>query len=113
MDDSILGTIAEQMLGDSEETGFDSNLKMFLNSAISDLQYIGYEKPDFEVVDRTQTWGDLFEEDTTKELQRSIREYLYLSVKVKFDPPQSSALMTHYIERMNRLEWQIRSNTDY
>lgn len=86
------------MLGGNveEETHFDLDLKVLINSAFTKLCQLGVG-PDtpFKIVDETTTW-DEFEYDDIE----MVKESIYLYVKNIFDPPSNSSVLQAYKDRM-------------
>lgn len=106
--DSILTTI-KKLLGINEEyTTFDNDLIVHINSVISILSQIGVGPSDgFSIRDESSTWNELVSD---KRLE-SVKSYVYLKVKLLFDPPQSSVVMESYNRAISELEWRI-ANTN-
>ena len=91
MNDSILITI-KKMLGLSMDyTPFDADIIVHINSAIMTLTQMGVgPKYGFEVVDNDETWGDFL---TNGVKLSAAKTYIYLQVKMLFDPPTNSFVM--------------------
>ena len=108
--ESILTSI-KKMLGIAEEyTHFDADLIMHINSVLSILTQIGVGPAEgFSIKDYSSMWEDFITEDSKLEL---VKSYIYMKVKLLFDPPLSSSV----IESMNRiiseLEWRIQVAVD-
>ena len=109
--DSILSSV-KKMLGISEEyKAFDVDIIMHINSVLSILSQLGAGPPNgFSITGDSETWSDFASDGNFMEL---IKSYVFLKVKLLFDPPVSSSV----IESMNRLivesEWRINSEVDY
>lgn len=103
--ESILTSI-KKMLGISEEyEHFDMDLIMHINSVFLILTQLGVGPAEgFIIEDDTAEWMD-FIEDPVK--LQAVKSYMFLKVKLLFDPPTSSAA----IESSNRLasefEWRL------
>lgn len=103
--DSILTSI-KKLLGISEEyTHFDTDIIMHINSELAVLNQLGVgDAKGFAIKDSSATWEDFIHNDARLEF---VKTYIFLKVKLIFDPPLSSAV----IEAMNRniaeLEWRI------
>jgi hypothetical protein len=104
--ESILTSIKKTLGINEEYTHFDTDLIMHINSVLSILTQIG-TGPDegFSIKDQDAVWTDFIPDDSRLEL---VKSYMYLKVKLLFDPPVSSAA----IESINRLtgdfEWRIQ-----
>lgn len=58
----------------------------------------------FIITDKTATWEDFLKD--TKKLE-SVKSYVYLKVKLLFDPPLSSAVMDATNSLIRELEWRL------
>lgn len=108
--ESILATIRDRVVGSSDETSFDGDLIMHINSAFADLHDIGVGPPaGFEIEDDTSAWFD-FSSDPP--IINSVKEFVYLSVKLNFDPPTQAALLASMERRYSKLEWKLNTKCD-
>ena len=88
---------------------------MNINAAFSTLDQVGLTfQTSFVVVDEEQTWDDYFDAIATSddiwlnEMNREmVRQYVYISVRIVFDPPTSSFVLTSLENRLKELEWRI------
>ena len=108
--ESILTSI-KKLLGIEEEyTQFDNDIIMHINSVFLNLTQLGVGPVEgFLIEDDTATWEDFIGD--SNQLQ-AVKSYMYLKVKLLFDPPLSSSV----IESMNRmiaeLEWRLNVAVD-
>lgn len=108
--ESILTSI-KKLLGIEEEyTQFDDDIIMHINTVFLNLTQLGVGPAEgFLIEDDTATWYDFIGD--SNQLQ-AVKSYMYLKVKLLFDPPLSSSV----IESMNRmiaeLEWRINVAVD-
>jgi hypothetical protein len=111
LSDSILATIKKMLGLEDNYTPFDIDVKVFLNSALMTLQQIGVgPKEGFIVKDFTQTWNDFLPKDTMLE---AVKTYLYLCVKMAFDPPSNSFVMDAMKQQKEELEWRLREQAEF
>lgn len=105
--DSIL-TSTKKMLGIAEEyTHFDADIIMHINSVLMVLTQLGVGPADgFAIEDDTATWADFIQE-ATKPRTEAVKSYVYLKVKLLFDPPLSSAAMESTNRLISELEWRL------
>ena len=103
--DSIL-TSVKKLLGITEEcTDFDADLIMHINSVLTILTQIGVGHSEgFSIKDKDDYWKD-FISDTTK--FESVKSYVYMKVRLMFDPPSSSAVMESMNRMISELEWRL------
>lgn len=103
--DSILTSI-KKLLGIAEDyEHFDQDLIMHINSVLSILTQLGVgPSKGFSIEDENATWNDFIPED--KRLS-SIRSYVYMKVKLLFDPPLSSSVMESMNRMISEFEWRL------
>ena len=103
--DSILTSI-KKLLGIAEDYDhFDQDLIMHINSVLSVLTQLGVGPSEgFSIEDENATWNDFIPED--KRLS-SIRSYVYMKVKLLFDPPLSSSVMESMNRMISEFEWRL------
>ena len=107
MNDSILLSVKKALGIDQQYVDFDFDIVMNINSAIHTLYQVGYEPAkDFMIIDATSTWTDLAGEIPGGVLSL-IKMYIYAKVRVLFDPPTSSFVLTSLENQMKELEWRI------
>lgn len=105
MNDSILTSI-KKLLGITEDySQFDADIIMHINSVFSTLMQIGIgPKSGFAITGEQETWND-FIGDNKK--QQSVISYVYLKVRLLFDPPSSSVLVSAINEQIKEFEWRL------
>lgn len=108
--ESILTSI-KKLLGIAEEyEQFDTDIIIHINSALSILTDIGAGPANgFSISDKTATWNDFTNGDLDLE---PVKSYVYLKVKLLFDPPASSAVMESMNRLISELEWRISVAVD-
>ena len=108
MSDSVLLSI-KQMLGISpEDTSFDVNVIMSINTALTILMDLGLTEVEDQIVTSDDvTWDELLGERTDIEY---VKTYIYQKVKMIFDPPTSTAAIDAMQRSISELEWRICNN---
>lgn len=103
--ESILTSI-KKLLGIEESYEiFDSDIILYINSAFSTLTQLGVgPKEGFSIKDKTTTWSEYLNNDPRLDL---IKNYVFLKVKLIFDPPTSSSVQSAYERMIQELEWRI------
>ena len=110
MDESILDSL-KNMLGIlPNDTAFDNELISHINAFISNLTdiKIGPEEG-FIVEDVTTTWGD-FVSDIS--IMAAVREYLYAAIRLVFDPPSNSFVVTSLEKAKDEAFWRLYMKAD-
>lgn len=111
MEDSILITVKKMLGLDSNYTAFDTDIVVFINAAMMTLQQIGVGPLNgFTVTGATETWEDFLPSDMMLE---GVKTYIYLSVKMTFDPPVTSFVMDAMKQQKEELEWRLREQAEF
>ena len=103
--ESIL-TSVKKLLGIPEDyIHFDADIIMHINSVFMILTQLGVGPPEgFSIEDDSAIWED-FVSDNTK--LQAVKSYVYLRVRLLFDPPQSSAVIDSINRTISELEWRL------
>lgn len=103
--DSILTSI-KKLLGIAEEYNhFDGDLIMHINSVFSILTQLGVGPSEgFYIEDDGTTWDEFTNDVKTL---NNVKSYMYLKVKLLFDPPLSSAVMESMNRSISEFEWRL------
>lgn len=106
MTESILTSI-KKLLGIAPEyTQFDADLIMHINSVFMILNQLGVGPPTPMVISGdSQTWSEFMANEGTSQL---VKSYMFLKVKLLFDPPQNGTLVQAMKDQIAEFEW--RSN---
>ena len=103
--DSIL-TSVKKMLGITEECkDFDPDIIMHINTVLMILTQLGVGPEEgFYIEDDSSNWDD-FVKDLSK--LEAIKTYVYMKVRLMFDPPTSSSAMEATNRIIDELEWRL------
>jgi len=104
MIDSILTTVKKVIGLTEEDTHFDEDLILHLNSEFNMLKTIGVREDDFMITDSNAVWSDYLQDLPALNV---VKTYLCLRAKKLFDPPTSSILLQALNEEIDRYEWKI------
>lgn len=107
MGDSILQSIKKQLGIDAGYDVFDQDLILLINSTFSILNQldVGPEET-FTISGNDAVWSDF---KTAGKDIAMVREFVYLGVRLTFDPPASSYVLTAFNNRYKELEWRLNS----
>lgn len=109
MNESILDSI-KKLLGPGEDYDhFDQDIIMHINSVFSILYQLGVGAKAFTITGSNETWSDYLDDWTNL---NDIKTYIYLRVKMLFDPPSSGTVMEALKENLRELEWRINVEVD-
>lgn len=114
MSESIL-TSTKKVLGIEENyTEFDVDILMHINSVFSTLEQLGIGPVGgFSVTDKNVTWPSFLDSDPRL---NAVKSYVYLRVRIMFDPPGTSYLITSMEKQAKEMEWRLnvtRETDDY
>lgn len=102
---SILNSIKKLIGITNDDHSFDTDIMIHINTVFMTLNQLGVGPPNgFKIDDDADAWID-FVPDTTR--IEAIKTYMYLKVKLLFDPPINSAVIESYNRTINELEWRI------
>ena len=103
--ESILTSI-KKLLGITDEYEyFDQDIVMHINSVFTDLCQIGVGPEEgFFIEDETSVWTDFIPDPGKME---SVKTYMYLRVKLLFDPPTSSSVIESINRQIEKFEWRL------
>lgn len=103
---SIL-TGTKKILGILEDyTVFDHDIITHINTAFSTLTQLGVGPAEgFMIEDETAEWVDFI--DDTDLQYNSVKTYVYLRVRLLFDPPTTSYLIAAFQDQVRELEWRL------
>lgn len=102
--DSILSSI-KKLLGIAEEhEQFDLDIIIHINSVFMILSQLGLEEFDRATISsKDDKWSDYVDIG----ILESIKSYVYLKVRIIFDPPTSSIVMETLKVMISELEWRL------
>lgn len=104
-ENSILISIKKLLGIDKDYVQFDQDIIININSALMSLTQLGVgPQSGFKIRGEEETWNDFIGERIDFE---SVKTYIYLKVRLTFDPPQSSYLIENIKEQLKEIEWRL------
>lgn len=114
MEHSILNSTKKVLGIDPSYTAFDQDILTHINAVLSTLDQLGFGPVEpLYVEDEEPVWTD-FEADPL--LLNHIRTYVYLKVRMYFDPPATSFVLAAMEKQAEELEFRLslaREGTDW
>lgn len=107
MEQSILKDI-KKLIGPSIAYNvFNTDIVININAAFFTLYQLGVGPQDkaFTIIDSDAVWKDFCEDET---VIAAVKQYVYLKVRLIFDPPTSTNVHQAYQDQVNELEWRLR-----
>lgn len=89
---------------------FDPDIIMHINSIFMVLTQIGIgPTAGYSIEDDTETWEDYL---SGQENLKAVQSYMYLRVRMLFDPPATSFVLTSLENIQKELEWRLLIGAD-
>ncbi len=105
--ESILTSIKKLLGIDASYTHFDPDLVMHINSVFTILTQLGVGPSNgFSITDAGEKWNDFISQEEPNNFSL-IKSYMYLKVKLLFDPPLSSAAIDSINKQISEFEWRL------
>lgn len=103
--DSIFVTIKKMLGLNDDYTPFDADVLVHINSALMTLNQMGIgPKEGFIVTDYDTTWDEFLQD---KKMFGGVKTWVYLQVKMLFDPPGNSFVMDAYKNQADQILWRL------
>ena len=110
MSDSILDSTKKVLGLDPSYTPFDEDIILHINSVLATLNQLGIgPAAGFAVVDNATTWTEFLGDDPTL---NSVKTYVYLRVRLLFDPPTTSFLLSALQDQVREFEWRLNTKRE-
>ncbi len=110
--ESILKSI-KKMLGVPEEyDAFDEQITLHINSVFAILNQLGVGNGQkFMITGSDETWDDYILQDDDLSIEE-VKSYVYLKVKMIFDPPTSGVAAEAFKSQIAEFEWRLNVEAD-
>lgn len=103
--ESILKSILKLLGPEEDYDHFDPDVILHINSALMRLRQLGVgPKTAFSIHGMDETWYEFM---PNIEDYEQVKQYVYISVKLIFDPPTSSGHISALEKRKDELEWLL------
>jgi len=103
--ESILNSVKHTLNLAADFTPFDQDVILHINSAFSTLNQLGLGPEEgYMITGATETWDAFFGTDLRL---NNIKTYVYLRVRMLFDPPTTGYLVEAMKQQIQELEWRL------
>lgn len=107
---SILNDVKHSLGLLPEETAFDLELVLHINTTLAILHQIGAGPVEgFEITGPDETWNQF----VTDPRMNAVKSYVYLKVRLMFDPPQTGFTTAAFERQLEELVFRINVVSDY
>ena len=111
MNSSILCDVREMCDAGRDNNAFDGQLIPLINSFLFRAAQFGTGKKGFAITSTNETWANFLGDDA--EHFAALKDYIALRVRLIFDPPDNSAVLTSYREDAKELEWSLYNEAEF
>lgn len=114
MEQSILKS-TKKILGLADDyTVFDQDVLTHINAAFSILHQLGVGPVEgFYIEDDTETWSDFTLLSGSEPSIGLVKTYIFLKVKMLFDPPGTSFAQESMSNQIKEYEWRLNVGREY
>lgn len=110
MSESILISIKKLLGIAAENTDFDQDIILHINSVFMILRQLGLGPEDgYRIEADSNTWTEFVEDAAYLD---AVKSYIYYKVKLLFDPPTNGTVMEATNRVINELEWRLNISSD-
>lgn len=110
MSSSILNDVKHQLGHLPEQTAFDTDIIIGINSVFSTLTQLGVGPVEGYMITGADNQWNEFTDDARL---NSIKSYIFLKVKLMFDPPGTGFVVASMERQIQELEYRINVVVDY
>lgn len=104
--ESILTSIKKLLGIDENYTHFDADIIMHINSVLSILTQMGVGPANgFSIKGKEEVWSDFI--TANQSIFSLVKSYVYIKVRLLFDPPLSSAAIESINRQISEFEWRL------
>lgn len=106
MIESILTSVKKPLSLAEDYEAFDEDIIIHINSVFSVLSQLGIgPTTGFSIEDSDQTWEEYITDDV--ELLNMVKSYMYLKVRMLFDPPTNSFTIEAFNKQITEYEYRL------
>lgn len=108
--ESILDSVKKMLGIEAEDTHFDQDIILNINSVLMILSQLGIgPETGFVISDKADNWSDLLGDRLDLE---GVKTYVYLKVRLLFDPPSTSSVLESIDRQIAQLEWRLNAQAE-
>lgn len=109
MEESILRSIKTMLGIVPTDLTFDNDIIININSVFSILNQLGIGVIGYTIEGEDETWEDFLGDLKHVSL---VKTYMFMKVKMMFDPPSSGIAVEAFNKQISELEWRINVAVD-
>jgi len=110
MTSSILDDIKHTLGIVPEETAFDMDIMIFVNGVFGTLTQLGLGPiSGYQITSSANVWDEFF----TDPRLNAVKSYIFLCVKMQFNPPDTGFVLQSMERQKTELEYRLNVVADY
>lgn len=103
--DSILNSVKKMLGMGIDYEPFDADIIIHINSVFANLHQMGVGPQNgFSISDSSTKWSDYTNDDS---LMNNVKSYMYLKVRLLFDPPTASSVLESFNNQIKEFEYRL------
>lgn len=106
---SILNDIKKLLGIDVSYTVFDPDIIIHINSVLRILNQLGVGTEGYRISTEANTWDEFIGDKIPLD---DVKSYIYMKVRMLFDPPNNSFLVNNIKEMCSEFEWRLNAQVD-
>jgi hypothetical protein len=106
---SILNDIKKLLGIDVSYTVFDPDIIIHINSVLRILNQLGVGTEGYRISTEANTWDEFIGDEIPLD---DVKSYIYMKVRMLFDPPNNSFLVNNIKELCSEFEWRLNAQVD-
>ena len=108
--ESILVSIKKLLGLAADYDAFDADIIMHINSVLMVLTQLGVGPEDgFAIHGADEQWSDFL---PATPMLEAVKSYVYMKVRLMFDPPASSSVLESFDRQIAELEWRLNCSAE-
>lgn len=110
VENSILDSTKQRLGIEADYHDFDIDVQLAINSAFYTLRQLGVG-PDagFTISGRENVWTEFLDDESEI---AEVQTYIYLKVRLLFDPPTNSFLVQSIEKQISEIEWRLNMQAE-
>lgn len=111
VNESVLNTIKKCLDVDPDNKDFDADILLHINSVLTIMKRLGIiPKTSKRISDDSVTWSQFIPDDSLD--VEDIKDYIFLRVKLIFDPPQNQKHTDVLIDTYKEIEFGLMTQNE-
>lgn len=108
--ESILVSIKKLLGLAADYDAFDADIIMHINSVLMVLTQLGVgPEGGFAIHGADEQWSDFL---PATPMLEAVKSYVYMKVRLMFDPPASSSVLESFNRQIAELEWRLNCSAE-